>query len=802
MFSNKKIATVLFLIFQLGFFGIASAQDIAVNISGPKVITTGGSVTYTIYVTNNGPTNATNVTVKAPDALNITETTVTYATGPGNGSSSTTPTAGSVTLANLQGINGIVIPSLPSGSAGVFTVVGTASSTVANINYTATVSFGGTDPNTTNNTVTFVTNVYATASCGATATYTLDLALTASNNSVALNGGTINLYFSRTGAVIPGLANPLIIPVAYSDLNSYSGTNHQWYSIANTPSYGVELGMATYNVLNVVQTADPGSVYNGLPATNTEPAPGLLHYPAGAAQRMDSSFTNALLLGTIQPLGTFTLSFGNLNLPTGVRISSESLILQGRGSEAAVEFTNYSYSGNWAKPMIQNGSQEGAGLSVSLDTEMEFGQTYTWRYSAYETTGSPRQTNRRGVVFKSSTITFTTVTPTPTITTTAPTCSANGTATISNYVAGTTYIFSPTGPTVAAGGVISAMTAGITYTITATASGCQSNASDEFSVAASTSLAGTTAPLFNNYIVGDYGYVKVNSAYGIACGSTTADLSVLVASPAAPAGTTVTWHSATPATDANKLTPAEVSALTGATRKVYAAFWDSVNGCYSPTKMITVYAALCAADDDYTATPIVFGVGGTLPSIFANDTYKGIQLSTLPPNSVEWLPEDWTPVNAQVDLTNAATYGVLTIPATLPPGIYEYLYSINDNSPDAVPHTSKSTALVRFRVVACTNPPNTNPSTDFTKTGISDIAGFQGGAVGWPGNVPNGFIAIESRNKGFVITRVASTSVITNPVLGMLVYDISNSPAPCVKLYSDLGWNCLAKDCLPAATKN
>jgi len=317
-------------------------------------------------------------------------------------------------------------------------------------------------------------------------------------------------------------------------------------------------------------------------------------------------------------------------------------------------------------------------------------------------------------------------------------------------------------------------------------------------VTISVCAAGTTAPVFNNYIVGDYGYIKSTSSYGIACGATTVDLSVLVASPAAPAGTTVTWHNTTPATDANKLTPAEVSALTGATRKVYAAFWDSTNGCYSPTKLVTVYAAICAVDDDYTATPIIFGVGGTLPSIFANDTYKGIQLSTLPTNSVIWSAENWIISNAQVDVTNATTYGVLTIPATLAPGDYEYLYGIIDNSPEATPNTSKSIALVRFRVVACTNPPNLTPATDFTKTGISDIAGFEGGS-GWPGNVPNGFIAIESRNKGFVITRVANTSVIANPVIGMLVYDLSNSPTPCVKLYNGNIWKCIEKDCNPTS---
>lgn len=74
-------------------------------------------------------------------------------------------------------------------------------------------------------------------------------------------------------------------------------------------------------------------------------------------------------------------------------------------------------------------------------------------------------------------------TPTPVITLTAATCSADGTVKISNYSASNSYSFTPSGPTVGAGGVISGMVAGTTYTVTATASGsCESSASSSFSL--------------------------------------------------------------------------------------------------------------------------------------------------------------------------------------------------------------------------------------------------------------------------------------------------------------------------------
>ncbi|QBZ97863.1 InlB B-repeat-containing protein [Flavobacterium sangjuense] len=68
----------------------------------------------------------------------------------------------------------------------------------------------------------------------------------------------------------------------------------------------------------------------------------------------------------------------------------------------------------------------------------------------------------------------------PTVTTTAPTCSANGFSTITNYSASNTYTFSPTGPTAGAGGTITGAVLGTSYTITSTNTGCTSGQSSAF----------------------------------------------------------------------------------------------------------------------------------------------------------------------------------------------------------------------------------------------------------------------------------------------------------------------------------
>ncbi len=68
----------------------------------------------------------------------------------------------------------------------------------------------------------------------------------------------------------------------------------------------------------------------------------------------------------------------------------------------------------------------------------------------------------------------------PTINTVAPTCAADGNSTVANYDNTATYTFIPVGPTVGAGGVITGMTIGTPYTVTAGNGSCTSVASAGF----------------------------------------------------------------------------------------------------------------------------------------------------------------------------------------------------------------------------------------------------------------------------------------------------------------------------------
>ena len=95
----------------------------------------------------------------------------------------------------------------------------------------------------------------------------------------------------------------------------------------------------------------------------------------------------------------------------------------------------------------------------------------------------------------------------------------------------------------------------------------------------------------------------------------------------------------------------------------------------------------------------------------------------------------------------------------------------------------------------CTAAGSTSAGGTPTKMGITN----QSKQAGWPENIPNGFITLESQEAGFVITRVNKVADITDPKDGMMAYDITDH---CVKLFrlvdtvNNMGeWKCIKQGC-------
>ena len=88
----------------------------------------------------------------------------------------------------------------------------------------------------------------------------------------------------------------------------------------------------------------------------------------------------------------------------------------------------------------------------------------------------------------------------------------------------------------------------------------------------------------------------------------------------------------------------------------------------------------------------------------------------------------------------------------------------------------------------CRKSPATGTPDGYTKLGITTQTTK---STNWPSSIANGFIALESTNKGFVITRTTTASI-TTPIVGMLIYDTTNK---CFSLYNGTSWHCIAQTC-------
>lgn len=87
--------------------------------------------------------------------------------------------------------------------------------------------------------------------------------------------------------------------------------------------------------------------------------------------------------------------------------------------------------------------------------------------------------------------------------------------------------------------------------------------------------------------------------------------------------------------------------------------------------------------------------------------------------------------------------------------------------------------------------PGVTGTPEITKIGISTRT--TASTPNFPADRNNGFIALESNDKGMVISRVAEPEVsITSPVDGMMVYDTDDN---CLKIYNGTQWSCINQTC-------
>jgi uncharacterized repeat protein (TIGR01451 family) len=245
----------------LANLGISKVQSPA------SPVLAGAAISYSIVVSNAGPSPASNAVLTDAAVANLSVTGVSCGSAAG---SAACPSAANTTVALLQGA-GIVIPTLPSGGSLTFTA-------------SIAPAAGTSDPDATNNSASDTasiapvanlgiskTNSVDTINAGATTTYLITVTNAGPSpvTGAILSDPVVN-GLSKTAVVCSATPGQCITPPTVTQLESGSYvlptlTNGQSYQIAVTASVTVTSG----NVSNLASVTVPAGTTDPSTANNT-----------------------------------------------------------------------------------------------------------------------------------------------------------------------------------------------------------------------------------------------------------------------------------------------------------------------------------------------------------------------------------------------------------------------------------------------------------------------------------------------------------------------------------------------------
>ena len=261
---------------------VNASVDLSITkTDSPDPVSAGGTLTYTVIVTNNGPSPATNVTVT--DTL---PGSTTYG--------SATPSQGTCTGTATVTCN---LGSLANGAFATVTITVTAPSTTGTINNSASVSGTESDPNTGNN---------STGSVPTTVTASANLSITKSDSPDPVTaGGTVTYTITVTNNG-PSPATNVTVTDTLSGSTTYGSSIPSQGSCTGTGPVICNLGSLANGAsatvtITVTAPTEGGTIYNSASVSGSEFDPNTGNNSTGPVPTTVNASANLSITKTDSP---------------------------------------------------------------------------------------------------------------------------------------------------------------------------------------------------------------------------------------------------------------------------------------------------------------------------------------------------------------------------------------------------------------------------------------------------------------------------------------------------------------------
>ena len=459
----------------------------------PPTCIAGGSASISNYDgTLTYISSPSGLTIGAGGAISGMTVGTNYTVTAGNGSCTSAPSLSFSIAAQLT------TPAIPTITTNPPTCTGNGTATITNFLASLTYTFTPAGPTAGANGVisgmtvgTSYTVIAGNGSCSS-----------AASTSFSITAQLITPAVPTTSVIAPTCTSG-----GSASITNYDGTLTYTFS-PSSPTVGAGgaiSGMTagtnyTVTAGNANCTSAASSPFSILAQLTTPPVPTITTTPASCSNNGTATITNynAALTYTFTPTGP---TAGANGVISSLNVGTSYTVIAGNGSCSSSPSNAFSIASQLITPPVPTitatsptCSANGTASISNYDGALTYsfsptgpsigvgglisGMTVGSNYSV--TAGNGTCTSAPSASF--STAPQLTTPPVPTISTTPATCSSNETASVSNYVSTQTYTFTPTGPTVGAVGLISGLTVGTSYTITASNGPCTSAASLPFTI--------------------------------------------------------------------------------------------------------------------------------------------------------------------------------------------------------------------------------------------------------------------------------------------------------------------------------